>query len=1623
MANNSFGTNSNVVQYFVVQPDQVITGSTGDFYVCNGTLYSKEINGCDDRVLINNNIFYNTSEVVFNSTITACDGVYTSNLYGCSPIRIHDTSYFLKDLYVINGYTTLSATTASTLNLTQIPVVNNSATQILTRNITTGNVEYRDVNTIITEAVPYVTGGTYNPETNIISLENSDGSVVNITGVTDTYVSGLTLNGNILELSRNEGLPILSVDLTSIVSGDTNTYTTGFTYNNNRLVISQNNGIPDIEVYINEFSGLTINGNLNVINSISATTYYGDGSNLTGISSSDNYVTGGTYSNGSLILNRQNGSVTINGLSTGYTLTSSEINSVLGYTPLSAFTITSSEIITALGYTPLSAYTDSYVTGFTYSNNLLTISQNQGLSDLIVNISGVTNIQNLITVGLPGSNTDFNSIKSAVNSITDASPNNTYVVKVGPGVFYEDTIIMKSYVDVVGESETNTIIQANDPNTSLIIGADQSMVNNVQIQGCTGTGVSAVYYSSPTTPQLNAIFYVENVRFGSNYTHAKVVGTSGGNCIMQCSNVKYGGYPFTLGFYVTNDGSGIGRMQLRNVTSTNGGVSTTSGLVFAKSDQPGCAFIVNGALLTKSVGTPSGIGFWIENGGVLRATSVNLQRWSTGLYVPNVGSAPSIDALTLNFEGCTIDVNIEHPSTTGKLLGTDNYSKTIIPLNAPIYEVGEDPRVITVSKKGGDFTSIKSAVDSITGSSKSNRYLVKVGPGIFNEQTINLTNKPYISVEGSDIQITIVTPQNTNQTIFELGTDNELSFMTISGATSGIGISCNDIDGFSLIHKVSMYDNDTHVWVQSSNYSTTFYGEYLDINGEFTYGVRSSANNSIPSIVSLENYFTFPTSTGNTISSLIEGDGSSLSVIGGIIQGNSSTNSIGVQIKDGGYFNCSAVDINYWDYGINIPNIGQPTRFELDSTNLNNNTTKDFLIEQSSSSGRFQGASHHTKIDSISNDFFWLFLDNNDGELEITRKASVTFSDGTHTDFTTLLFEGSTMGLMSGGEINIVSGFTISTATGFGYLAKTLSPDIHSRIDWVDSQITLNPDENKYIYINENGILSSSGTRPNSINNIVLGRVVTNSTEVLFIDLSPAHSDHTSNRYGNLFREAMGPIYAFGSIVTENVTPFNLDITGGEYYYSTSEFTPTGGTAISFTQYYRNGLGGWITSATTEVFQGYDDNSGTLSPLTLSAFTKHTLYLVGDGSYEKYFLVLGQNEYPTLIQTENALLPTPPTFFTDSVSQIANIYIQQGNSNIIQIEDIRPTIGFRSGGVNASSIHGNLLGLGSDDHTQYLLVNGGRSMAGNLDMGGNNISNVNTVDGVDVSSHSIRHKFGGDDPIGSTIPGPNYIPYADVTGTLDSWVSTATTTTFGRVKLSTIPITPSNPIAIGDNDIRVSKSITGGTYSSGTLILKSVSSGDVNITGFTTQFTGGTVQNQTNFSNNIVVSGTSTLIGSVTFTNISGGTYYGDGSNLTGLNIYNLTGGTEGKILSKDSSSDYDYSWKSYNEVIQLQILSEGNTISDGFKGYRYIDKDMTIHKITMLANSAATVNFRVGVNGTTIGTTGLTGQTSNVDTVLSGWTTNLNGGSFMEFNVDSLGTINTSQGVVILIIEAFKNI
>ena len=1298
----------------------------------------------------------------------------------------------------------------------------------------------------------YTTGGTRTNDTLVFT--NTTGGTFTVTGTTPSLQEVYTAS-TAPRITTNNTLG--SFRLRGGTGSDSD----------NNFIIENNTG--DVTSY------WTANGDL-VLPTISATTYY----NLP----LDIRVTGGTYNQLTGIAtftNNSGGTFSLSGFSTGggtsftggtVTGPTSFINGLSANT-ISATTITTPSLITPQlnltnGLTANTFVISGVPTTNTTDTNVLVRNQTNGNLEQR-SINSLTNVVNLVTVGLTGSTgVNYNSIKTAVDSITGATSANTYVVKVGPGVFYEDTITMKSYVDVIGASETNTIIQANNPNATLILGADQSMISDVQIQGCTGTSVAAVVYSSSTTPQLNAIFYVENVRFGANYTHAKTVGTGGGNCIMQCSNVKYGGYPFTLGFYVTNDGSGVGRMQLRNVTSTNGGVTTTTGLIFAKADQPSCAFIVNGCLLTKATGAAAGTGFWVENGGSLRLTGVNFQRWETGIYAPQTGSAPSIEAIALNFENCTTDVNIIHSGATGKIQGTDNYSKTSINIDASLYEVNQDPRIITVAKKGGDFSSIKSAVDSITGSSISNRFLVSVGPGKYSEGLIDLSNKPYVSVEGSNIITTQIVPSGNTQHIIKLGQYNEVSFLSLSGAPSGYaGIYVYDAGDYAQAHKLSFNDCDINVWVESNTKDTIFYGEYLDFNGQYSYGTKTIGNNGFVSLANMENYYNFATGTGVTICNYAQGSGATINVFVGDNSSNGVSGSTAFLIQDGAKLNATTLTIDGFTYGVRNPNVGLPCRFDIDNASIVDGQW-DLYIENPSTFATFGGSSSHQKIYSNSPDVYWSFLDIDDGEYDITRKISVTFQDGSHTDLSTLVFGGGTMGLISGGTLTTVSGTTVQTANGFGYLEKSDNSGVVRRIDWNASQITLSANTNNYLYFNESSIFSNSGTLPSTVNNIVLGRVVTDSTSVRFIDLSPVNANHTSNRYASLFREALGSIYAFGSIVTENATKFHLDVTAGEYYYSSSEYLPSGGTNISFTQYYRDGLGGWNTSATTVVNNTYFDGNGSLSALTSSYYTKHTLYTVGDGSYEKYMLVLGQNQYATLIETEDALLATPPSFFSDSVTQLANIYVKQGFSGITQIEDIRPVIGFKAGGVNASSLHANLLGLSSDDHTQYLLADGGRNMSGSLNMGTNNITNVGTVDGVTVSAHASRHLPNGSDPL--TTSTPISVSTSNLEGSANSFARSDHQHTIGSnvINDSNISAHTSTKITIVNKTLLNPNIVYSDQINSG-ITATTISSGIISATTLTANSTSLVSMNATTIS----------------ATTLSGSTIYGDGSNIANIPI------------------------------------------------------------------------------------------------------------------------------------------
>ena len=120
------------------------------------------------------------------------------------------------DTYIDSDTIVDGVLSAQTTFLTTTPTLNNLATDVLVRNSSTGEVEYRPVSGITPDTNTFVISGTYVDSTDTLALLRNDGNFVNITGITDTFVTGTTFGSNQATLSRNDAIDVLKI------TGDTN---------------------------------------------------------------------------------------------------------------------------------------------------------------------------------------------------------------------------------------------------------------------------------------------------------------------------------------------------------------------------------------------------------------------------------------------------------------------------------------------------------------------------------------------------------------------------------------------------------------------------------------------------------------------------------------------------------------------------------------------------------------------------------------------------------------------------------------------------------------------------------------------------------------------------------------------------------------------------------------------------------------------------------------------------------------------------------------------------------------------------------------------------------------------------------------------------------------------------------------------------------------------------------------------------------------------------------------------------------------------------------------------------------------------------------------------------------
>ena len=669
---------------------------------------------------------------------------------------------------------------------------------------------------------------------------------------------------------------------------------------------------------------------------------------------------------------------------------------------------------------------------------------------------------------------------------------------------------------------------------------------------------------------------------------------------------------------------------------------------------------------------------------------------------------------------------------------------------------------LVVNKNPGpsQYASITDAlavINTANNASNDNKYLIEVSPGEYFEDPFDLP--PFVILKGAG-RSTWLKPNNNDSdfitmhgesvlTDLELFGPTDVGYKTLSFATNG-SINIYRLHDIVFTTAYALIDIDhqsnSSIRIQASNCMICRDAQIvnpfsLKTNSSSGELIFTSINFSHAIINTSINYYV-DVSGSNTIVDFI---GASVRVAD-----NGFLNHA-IHVEDGARVNGTGGVIVGADVTMHVANVGAPPEVQVSGL-VSKALTADLLVEHPDTLGSIIVTADANKtiipegapIKVIISDY----TESEIGQL-ILGDIYQGLSPQRIINQSLLTRHSSSIGRYDGGTI--VQGstndeFVVNAGTGF---IVDQVDDFVRQVSWEESTFTLPPDTLRWVAVNRDSQVVLLEAKPsNNLNNIILGRVTFCSSNDLVIEDVSVDGVHMSNRAEEFYRDALGAIFAAGSIVTESGTPLELNVTSGRYYYGTNVYNPNGGDNIEFRYFYRDGSGGFESdNGVTAVPVKYDDDSGVLQDLSAGYYVKHLLILVGNGDNEFYNLVIGQEQFSDLTLVEQADLPILPSNFDESYVKIASIIVREGESNIVQIRDERPRVGFRASGVAASTFHGNLLGLTNDDHPQYLLVSGSRAMEGTLNMSNNNITNVNLINGVNIASHASRHLPNGADAL------------------------------------------------------------------------------------------------------------------------------------------------------------------------------------------------------------------------------------------------------------------------------------
>lgn len=311
------------------------------------------------------------------------------------------------------------------------------------------------------------------------------------------------------------------------------------------------------------------------------------------------------------------------------------------------------------------------------------------------------------------------SIKDAIEAITDASSSKRYVIKVSPGTYVENNPIdMKAYVNVIGESVNSTIVQASNADT-LFNMADSSLLRDVGLIG----GASDICINACPLGLCAA----ENIGIFSGGTGVYVDGATAN---MTISNITVVG----SGNRVIDVQQGIATVRDVNVTELASydevfhieGASSVLigyGLLDSSSNCTRSISITNNGIMNFRDGriAGAGVGIYFED-STFETNNISFSRCDLGLSNPTGTSQSNIWNITFIY--CTQNISFLSPTSRLSFSGFSDSDKTTINPNIDVTGIftnekdGDEGVVITkelhVGFPGGGAESCLGEGDSYT---------------------------------------------------------------------------------------------------------------------------------------------------------------------------------------------------------------------------------------------------------------------------------------------------------------------------------------------------------------------------------------------------------------------------------------------------------------------------------------------------------------------------------------------------------------------------------------------------------------------------------------------------------------------------------------------------------------------------------------------------------------------------------------------------------------------------------------------------------------------------------------------------------------------------------------------